>query len=321
MTGFRNQGKRAAISDKVVGTWYAIAAFTTWGFLPLYWKSLDHVPSSQILAHRIFWSFVLVSIVICVQRRRSEARSALSSGRNKLTFLVSALTLGTNWFIYIWAVNTNHIVESSMGYFINPLLSVLLGIIFLKERLKHVQALSVFIAFIGVAYLAVQYGKIPWIALSLAVSFAFYGLLRKTAKAGSLIGLLAETMLLTPAALTYLIIVQARGTGAFANTGVGTSLLLAGCGVVTSLPLIWFAHGARRIPLATVGFTQYLAPTLMLLLGVFVYREPFTTSHLVSFGCIWTALLLYSLSHTKFFERHRKAPSHNTKGGERKNSS
>jgi len=314
MTGFRNNGKKAAHSDKVVGTWYAIAAFTVWGFLPLYWKSLDHVPSAQILAHRIFWSFILVSVVLCVKKRKSEAFFALSSWKNKLTFLISALTLGANWFIYIWAVNTNHIVESSMGYFINPLLSVLLGIIFLKERLNHVQVLSVFLAFIGVSYLTIQYGKIPWIALSLAVSFAFYGLLRKTAKAGSLIGLLAETMLLTPAALTYLIIVHVRGTGAFGNAGVGTSLLLAGCGVVTSLPLIWFAHGARRIPLAAVGFTQYLAPTLMLLLGVFVYREPFTVSHLVSFGCIWTALVLYSLSHTRLFERHPKAQSDNTKG-------
>jgi chloramphenicol-sensitive protein RarD len=307
------QKSKTARSERVIGAWYAIAAFTAWGLLPLYWKSLDHVPASQILAHRIFWSFIFVSILVFVQKRRRESIPALRSGRYKVTFLLSALTLGTNWFIYIWAVNTNQIVESSMGYFINPLLSVVLGIIFLKERLKPVQTLSVFVAFAGVAYLTVQYGKIPWIALSLAVSFAFYGLLRKTSKVGSVIGLLAETTILTPAALTYLIIAQIRGTGAFANAGAGTSLLLVGCGVVTSLPLIWFAHGARRIPLAAVGFTQYLAPTLMLFLGVFLYREPFTFSHLVSFGCVWTALVLYSLSHTRLFEKKRSVPSRNRK--------
>jgi chloramphenicol-sensitive protein RarD len=307
------QKSETARSERVIGAWYAIGAFTAWGLLPLYWKSLDHVPASQILAHRIFWSFIFVSILVLVQKRRRESILALRSGRHKVTFLLSALTLGTNWFIYIWAVNTNHIVESSMGYFINPLLSVVLGIIFLKERLKPVQTLSVFLAFAGVAYITVQYGKIPWIALSLAVSFAFYGLLRKTSKAGSVIGLLAETTILTPAALTYLIIAQVRGTGAFANTEAGTSLLLVGCGIVTSLPLIWFAHGARRIPLAAVGFTQYLAPTLMLLLGVFLYREPFTFNHLVSFGCVWTALVLYSLSHTKLFEKKRSVPYGNRK--------
>jgi len=289
-------------SDKVIGIWYALAAFTTWGVLPLYWRLMREVPPQQILAHRISWSLLFVSFIITIQKRWNEAKGVFSLRQSKASFIVSALFLGINWFIYIWAVNTNHVVESSMGYFINPLVNVLLGVVFLKERLTFWQGISILLALGGVSYLTFHYGKVPWIALSLAFSFGTYGLLRKIAYAGSLIGLLAETSILTPVAVVYILIQHVHQIGFFGTSSLAVSFLLAGSGVVTALPIIWFAHSVRRIPLSTVGFIQYLAPSLMLLLSVVVFKEPFTKTHMISFGLIWTALTLYSVSHTKFMK-------------------
>ncbi len=290
-------------SENIKGIWYAVGAFAIWGFLPLYWKSMNMVPSTQILAHRIFWSFLFISIFLSMKKRWSEVREVFSFMKNKFTSGCSAAILGVNWFIYIWAVNANHIVETSMGYFISPLINVVLGLLVFRERLTFWQGLSVCIAFIGVFYLAFQYGKIPWIALSLAVSFALYALLRKIAHVGSTIGLFAETASLTPIALTYIFFQHFHGNGAFGRSPVYINFFLAGSGIVTALSLIWFAHGARRIPLSTVGFIQYLAPSLNLFIGAVVFKEPFTVTHLMSFGCIWGALIIYSLSHTSLLPK------------------
>jgi chloramphenicol-sensitive protein RarD len=288
---------------QISGVWYTIAAFFLWGILPLYWKAMKEIPSPQILAHRIFWSFVFVTLILVLQKRMVQLRLAFSSRRNRIFFVASAFTIGINWFIYIWAVNAGYVVESSMGYFINPLVSVLLGIVFLKERLRFWQFVSVILAFIGMLYMTLNYGKLPWIALSLAFSFGLYGLLRKTSHADSLVGLFFETALLSPLALAYLVVRGVQGSGAFGTVAPLLHILLVASGIVTATPLIWFAHGARKIPLSTVGFTQYLAPTLQLFLGVVVFREPFTSVHLVSFSLIWTGLALYSLSHASFMRR------------------
>ena len=217
--------------------------------------------------------------------------------------MVSGLLLAANWLIYIWAVNTNQIVEASLGYFINPLVNVFLGLVFLRERLYRLQGLSVMLAFVGVFSLTLHYGRIPWIAFSLAFSFGTYGLLRKTARAGSMVGLFCETAFLTPAFLIYLVILGVYGSGAFGVIDLHTDVLLSGAGVVTTIPLRLFAHGARMIRYATVGFLQYITPTGQLMVGVFLYEEPFTRIHAVSFGFVWVAILIYSLSSLSLYKR------------------
>jgi chloramphenicol-sensitive protein RarD len=287
-------------SPQLTGMWYVIAAYTLWGFLPVYWKALQQISPSQILAHRIFWSFVFVALLLSAQRRWQEFKQAFSLRKNRRVCLLTAIVIGSNWFVYIWAVNNNHIVDASLGYFINPLISVLLGVIFLRERLNFWQVLAVMLAFVGISFLTIQYGKIPWIALYLAVTFGFYGLLRKTAQVETLFGLTAETGLLFPIVLCYLVILGLNKSGVFGVAPVSVHLLLVGAGVVTATPLLWFTAGVRKISLSTAGFLQYIAPTIQLILGVAVYSEPFTTTHLISFSFIWLALILYSLSRTPF---------------------
>jgi chloramphenicol-sensitive protein RarD len=291
--------------DGIVGAWYAVAAFSLWGVLPLYWKALKQVPSTQILAHRIIWTCIFVLLLLLLKKRVREARDSFLSARNRIYFALGALCIGVNWFIYIWAVNTGHIVETSMGYFINPLFSMLLGVIFLKERLNFWQIVSVCLAFCGVLYMTVQYGKLPWIALSLAVSFGLYGLLRKTSHAESLAGLIFETAFLSPIAFIYLVFRGVQGTGSFGAVSPLLHLLLMSSGIVTAMPLLWFTNGARRIPLSTVGFIQYLTPSLKLFIGVIVFKEPFTDVHTLSFSLIWGALVIYSLSHTPLLKRFK----------------
>ena len=290
-------------SEKAAGVLYTLGAFTLWGVLPLYWRALKQVPSPQILAHRIFWAYVFVIVIVLFRRRWKDIRRSISSPRNWLTCSVSAFFIGVNWFLYVWAVNTDHVVETSMGYFINPIISVLLGILFLRERLGFWKSIAVLLALSGVLYMTVKYGQLPWIAVTLAVCFGMYGLMRKIANVDSITGLFVETSLLSPIVITYLVIQAASGKSSFgASTGL-THLLLIFSGVVTAMPIIWFAHGTRRIPLSTVGFIQYLAPSLQLVIAVLVFREPFTRIHLTSFGLIWGALLLFSLSHTTLMKR------------------
>lgn len=276
------------------GILYAAGAYIIWGLLPLYWKALSAVPAGQILANRIVWSLVFVGLVLTVRRHWSWLGGALRRPRVLLTFALSGLLLGVNWYTYIWGVNAGFVVETSLGYFINPLVNVLLGYLVLKERLRPAQWLALSVALAGVLYLTLSYGAFPWIAMTLAFSFGIYGLIRKTAALNSAEGLFLETAVLFLPALGFLILMEMRGSGAFTHTGPTTLLLLAGAGVVTSVPLLLFAAGARRITLTTLGLLQYIAPTLQFLIGVLIFNEPFGPARMVGFGLIWLALVLYS---------------------------
>jgi chloramphenicol-sensitive protein RarD len=290
-------------SPRQTGTLYVLAAYVIWGLLPIYWKALKAVPVQEILAHRVFWSFVFAALLLVGQKRWAEFKWTFQSRRNRWICVLTAAILGSNWFIYIWAVNHDHIVDTSLGYFINPLLTILLGLIFLRERLNVWQVSAFVLASAGVAYLTLMNGRIPWIALSLAMTFGFYGLLRKTARIESLVGMAAEIGLLSPLALFYIFLLTARGEGAVGTASLWTHALLMGAGLATAGPLLLFTIGVRRIKLSSAGFLQYLAPSMQLLLGVLVYGEPFTRTHLISFGFIWVALILYSLSNTPLLNR------------------
>ena len=274
------------------GILYGIGAYVAWGFFPIYWKMLHHVPAIQLIGHRIIWSFLLLIVVILFTKQWTDFRKTVNAKVLRL-YTLAALLIGVNWFLYVWAVNANFIVETSLGYFINPLLSVLMGVIFFKERLRFAQWIPVLLAAIGVTYLTFVYGRLPYIALSLALSFGLYGLVKKLSPLGSLYGLTIETGILFIPALLYLIVMQAKNTASFLNTGITSDLLMIGAGLVTTVPLLMFASAARSIPLWVVGLLQYIAPTLQFLIGVFVYKEPFSHNQLIGFGIVWAALLVF----------------------------
>ncbi|MDD4803509.1 MAG: EamA family transporter RarD [Syntrophomonas sp.] len=290
--------------ERANGIGFAIGAYILWGMLPVYWKLLQHVPALEILAHRIIWSFIFLLILLIVTGKLrsflSEAREISKQPRKMASIFVAAIILNINWLIYIWAVNENHIVQTSLGYYINPLVSVLLGIAFLHERLSLWQLMAFFLAVVGVLCLTFQYGAFPWVALSLAITFGVYGLFKKVVNVGAITGLTLETMITCVFALVYLVYVNNAGNGAFQFSMSTTTLMLMGAGAVTATPLLLFAAGAKRLPLYIIGFIQYLSPTMALLLGVFVYHEPFTSGHFMSFGIIWTGLIIFSLSRTAF---------------------
>jgi chloramphenicol-sensitive protein RarD len=275
------------------GIWNGLAAYAMWGFFPIYWKLLHEVPALQVIGHRIGWSFILLIAVILFTGRWKDFRSAAVVPKVIGIYAVAGVLLSVNWLVYVWGVNSGFIVETSLGYFINPLISVLLGVLFLRERLRAMQWVAVGLAAAGVIYLTITYGSPPWIALSLAFSFGIYGLVKKLAPLGSLYGLVLETALVFPIALIYLGFVQATGTGAFLHQGALTDLLLIGTGAVTSIPLLMFASAARQIPLTMIGVLQYIAPTLQFLIGVFLYHEPFDQSHLIGFSLVWLALIIF----------------------------
>lgn len=269
-----------------------IAAYALWGFFPIYWKLLHDVPAPQLLSHRIGWSFLLLLAVILITKQWDEFRSTFNA-RTFRIYLIAALLIGVNWLTYVWAVNAGFIIETSLGYFINPLLSVLMGVIFLRERLRAAQWIPVTLAAIGVIYLSFGYGRLPWIALLLAFSFGFYGLTKKLAPLGSLYGLTLETGILFLPAVIYLGIVQANNTAVFLHSGVTDDLLMIGAGLVTTIPLLLFASAAKQIPLSVLGILQYLAPTIQFLIGIFIYKEEFDTSRLIGFGIVWLALIIF----------------------------
>lgn len=274
------------------GMLYALGAYIMWGLFPIYWKWLQDVPALQVIGHRIGWSFVLLLVVIFGTRQWTKFRSTLNRRVIGIYFM-AGLLLSINWLIYVWGVNSGQIVETSLGYFINPLLSVLLGMIFLGERLRTGQWFAIGLAAFGVIYLTWTYGSLPWIALSLAFTFGFYGLVKKVSPLGSLYGLTLETGLMLLPALGYLIFVERTGSAAFGHSGIVSVLLLVGAGVVTTIPLLMFASAARRIPLTMIGVMQYIAPTIQFLLGVLIYNEPFTTSKLIGFSMVWIALIVF----------------------------
>jgi chloramphenicol-sensitive protein RarD len=264
-----------------------------WGFFPIYFKLLQDVSAMEILGNRIVWSFAFLAIIITLLKDWTNLRSLALRPRILITYAVSACLLSVNWLIYIWGVNSGFIVETSLGYFINPLLNVLLGVVFLHEKLRPMQWVPIGLAALGVAYLTVNYGQLPWIALALAFSFGLYGLVKKIAPLGSLHSLTIETgILLIPAAL-YLLLFSSRLTGTSGGYDPQTYILLAGTGVITSVPLLLFGAAARRIDLTLLGVLQYVAPTCQFLLGVLVYDEPFTQARLVGFSFIWAALILF----------------------------
>ena len=255
------------------GILYGIGAYTIWGFLPIYWKALQQIPAMEILANRMVWSWLFVVTLLVIRRHWSWLRPALRNRRILVTYFGTASLLAVNWFTYIWAVNAGFVIETSLGYFINPLLNVLLGMLFLRERLRLGQILALCLAAGGVVYLTFVYGTFPWIAVILALTFGFYGLLRKTGPLQSTEGLTMETAVYFIPALAYLLFLNIQGSGSFASSDPRTTFLLAGTGVVTGVPLLLFGAAAKRITMTNLGLLQYIAPTMQFLLGVFLYQE------------------------------------------------
>lgn len=290
----------------LVGLLSALGAFLTWGLLaPVYFKLLGAVGPMEIVAHRVVWTVLMVGAVVLATRGPAAVVRAVGTWPRLAIFTATTALISGNWLVYIYSIVSNQLVQSSLGYYINPLVNVVLGVVFLHERLSRRQMLSVLIATAGVGSLVVSHGTLPWIALSLALSFGVYGLVRKKAAIDPMIGLLVETTLLLPAAAAYLFWL---GTGgAFLTQGVGQALMLALSGPVTAVPLVLFAMAAARLKLSTIGLLQYVAPTGQLLLGVLVYGERFTTAHAIAFGCIWTALTLYSLDAIGTHRANRRA--------------
>ncbi len=282
-----------------------VAAYVIWGSLPVYWKLVQETPALEVLGHRTVWSFAFLLVLLTWRRQWAWLASLRSKPKVLGLFMLTGGILGLNWFLYIWSVNAGRVLDASLGYFINPLLSVLLGVIFLRERLRPVQWTAIGLAGVGVVYLTVSYGAFPAVALTLAGTFGLYGLLRKTASLESVEGLALETAFMSIPTLSYLVYLEWIGAGTFGQAGPTMRFLLVFAGVVTAIPLLLFTYGARRIPLSTVGFLQYITPTCQFLLGVFAYHEPFSRTRLIGFAVIWTALLLYSLESVWASRRKR----------------
>jgi chloramphenicol-sensitive protein RarD len=272
------------------GFWYGLSAYMLWGLFPVYFKLIGFVPADQIIAHRIVWSFLLLLAVVTIGSLRREL---VLTGHAIRLYTVAALLIAVNWFIYVWAVTHNFIIETSLGYFITPLVNVLLGVVILGERLRRFQWVAIGFAAAGVGYLAVVHGTVPWIAIGLAVSFGTYGLVKKKAPLGSVVGLTLETGLLLVPALLFLAATEFRGTGAFMHLDPRSMMLVAAAGPITTLPLVLFAAAVQRIPLSAIGILQFIAPTVQFVLGVMVYREPFTVQKLVGFALVWMAVVLF----------------------------
>jgi chloramphenicol-sensitive protein RarD len=277
------------------GVLYAAGAYTAWGLLPIFWKALAVVPALEILANRVVWALVAALGLGFLRGSWAWLRPALRDRRTLLTFMLTAVLLSFNWGLYIWAVNDGHVVETSLGYFINPLVNVFLGVVILRERLRFGQGLAIAVALIGVLFLTMTYGAPPWIALALAGSFGAYGLLRKTARLASLEGFTLETLVMFLPALAFLIFTEVTTGGALFHASLGTNVLLVVSGIVTAVPLLLFAAGARMVTMTTLGLLQYIAPTLQFLLGVWVYGEALTPQRLTGFVIVWIALVIYSL--------------------------
>lgn len=293
-----NMQKRT--SDRKKGIVYAISAYTLWGLLPLYWLLVDKVPAAEILSHRIVWSFLFMAVLLLLERKTDRSRIALLQlirNPKQLVFLILAsILISINWLTYIWAVTNGHVVESSMGYYINPLVSILLGILFLKERLNRWQTMAMLLAACGMIMQTISFGHFPWIALLLALSFGFYALTKKMIPMDATLELTFETLCMFPIAFIYLLHLQLNGSASFASGSLVQSLLLIGAGAVTAVPLLLFAEGAQRISLTMIGFLQYVSPTLTLIIGLTVFHEPFSTHQFISFSFIWAGLIVFSLS-------------------------
>lgn len=281
--------------NQTQGTLSAAFAYILWGLLPIYWKALEQVPAREILCHRVIWSMGFTILLIAALKKIPLFLSHLRCKKTMLRVTVSGCLLAVNWLIYIWAVNSGHLVETSLGYFINPLVAVLLAVAILGERLRRGQILAVFIAFLGVIYLTWSYGRVPWIALSLAVSFGLYGLMHKLTRLGTFEGLALETVPVFLPAFCFLFFLELNESAAFLAGGMKISVLLVLTGVATSIPLLFFGFAAKNIPLSSLGLLQYIAPSINFVLGLAVYHEYFPADRFIGFALVWTALLVYVL--------------------------
>jgi chloramphenicol-sensitive protein RarD len=284
----------SAKSRETLGLVAGIACFTTWGLIPVYWKLIASVPATEIIAHRFVWTSIFLSILLSWQTRWNEVRATIRSRRALIYCLTGGLAIASNWFLFIWAVNIGRVIETSLGYFMTPLMNVLFGALFLRERLTRLQLVSVLLALLGVLNLTFGYGRFPWIAVLLCISFGLYGLLRKKSGTAAIPGLFVETILLLPLAIIFLIYLERSNALVFGRAGWWLSILLVSTGVVTAFPLFWFGYATRHLRLITIGFLQYLSPIGSFFLGVFVFHEPFTRGHLVTFVLIWIALLVFT---------------------------
>lgn len=278
---------------------YAIVAYLTWGLLPLYWKLFQTMSVMEILAHRIVWSFVFVAGILVISRKWNQLRAAVNESKKLFAVFMCSILISSNWLIFIWAVNAGHVIETSLGYYINPLINVLFGVAVLKERLHKGQWVSIGLALIGVSMITFQYGQVPWIALSLALSFSMYGLAKKMVSMDSMIGLTWETIFVAPIAFFYLVFIQVNHTSTIMNLSWVQIVLLLLAGAATAMPLYWFAQATKLLPFSTVGFIQYLAPSTSLLLAIFVFHETFTPTHFISFAFIWAALVVFTFTSFK----------------------
>lgn len=303
------------MSELKKGVILAIGAYLMWGIIPLYWKQLQHVGSVEILVGRVIWSFVFtVLFVLLIRQYKQMIADIKMLWKNKKQFFllfVASVFVSLNWGIFIWAVNNGHLLQTSLGYYINPLISVLFGLIFFKEKISRATAVAVIIAAIGVGYQAILGGTIPWVSLALALTFAFYGVIKKQIPLDATRGLAIETLFVLPIAVAIYIYLMKMSEIAFMQVDWKTNLLLMGGGIVTALPLVLFAKSAQKIPLYLMGFIQFLAPTISLMLGIFLYKEPFTLTEFITFVCIWLAVFIFSAS--KVLEARKHHATYNKK--------
>lgn len=298
--------------QNVAGIVFVLGAYILWGVLPIYWRWLEEVPPLEILAHRIVWSFLFVLVIVLLLKRKQLKfffQVEMSRKKTWLGIFLSSVIISMNWFTYIYTVNTGHILEASLGYYINPLVSVVLGVVVLHERLDRAQTIATLIASAGVLYMTFSIGKFPWLGLTLALTFGFYGLAKKLINVDSMLGLFFETMFMFPFALVFLVYLGVGGSHGFLAGSVAIDLLLIGTGVATALPLMWFGIGAQKIPLYMVGFIQYVSPTINLFIGVLLFNESFTFDHFITFACIWTAIIIFTVANIREGQRRRKVPA------------
>jgi len=302
MTGLQMQ--QTSKSASVIGVVYAVLAFLIWGLSPIYWKTLISIPALEITMHRVVWSLAFLLPLIIIMRQFKAFVSVLKDRRTLLVLLLTSIIITGNWFLYIWAVNNNYLLQASLGYYMNPLINVVLGLLFLKERLRFAQVLAVLIASAAVLYLTLQYGEFPWVALTFAVTFGFYGLIRKVAPVGSLVGLTMETLLFILPAVIYLVFLKTQDSGYLFQISHKINLLLILTGPMTAAPLLFFTLAARRLKLSSLGLMQYIAPSGIFLLAVLVYHEPFSMAQVWTFVMIWTALTIFSIDSVLHYRQH-----------------
>ncbi len=293
------------MDERRLGVVSGLAAYALWGLFPLYFPLLEPAGGLEIVAHRVLWSLLFVGILLTVLRRWEQVRALVTDRRRLLVLLCAAALIAANWLVFVYGVNSGHVVETSLGYFINPLVSVLLGVVVFSERLRPLQWVAVAIAAVAVGVLTVDYGRPPWIALALALTFGLYGLMKKLVRTEAAPGLFVETALVALPAVAVLAVAHSGGHGTFGNAGTGHAALLVVSGVATAIPLLLFAAAARRIPLSTVGLLQYLTPSMQLAIGVFVYAEPMPPARLIGFAIVWVALAVFTVDTL----RHARAGS------------